>query len=81
MEELLADTSKLALLSEDAVKITLQWENQVKMLFKKLKTSTAINEGTYDELHLKDSRIAIQNMDSRKFTNRMPLSLANPFFC
>ena len=37
MAEILADTSKFELLDDDAVKLTLERENQVKALLKKLK--------------------------------------------
>ena len=37
MDTILADKSKFQLLNEDPVKVTLQRENQVKSLLKKLK--------------------------------------------
>ena len=44
IDTILADTSKFQLLNEDPVKVTLQRENQVKSLLKKLKAENALSE-------------------------------------
>ena len=49
MDEILSDVSKSELLNDDAIKITLKRENQVKALLKKLKTNNCINDRTYNE--------------------------------
>ena len=43
MDEILADTSKFELLDDDAVKLTIKRENQVKALLKKLKSDNCIS--------------------------------------
>ena len=43
MDEILADTSKFKLLDDNAVKLTLKPENQVKVLLKKRKSDNCIN--------------------------------------
>ena len=43
MDEILADTSKFELLDDDAVKLTIKRENQVKTLLKKLKSDNCIS--------------------------------------
>ena len=57
MDAILSDTSKFQLLNEDPVKVTLQRENQVKSLMKKLKAANSLNEKTYNELYPSGSRI------------------------
>ncbi|XP_046841047.1 uncharacterized protein LOC124435142 [Xenia sp. Carnegie-2017] len=59
MMEILTDTSKLELLNDDAIKITLKRENQVKTLLRKLKAKKCINEKTYNELYPTGTRIGI----------------------
>ena len=59
MDEILSDKSKFELLNEDAIKITLKRENQVKALLKKLKTDNCINDRTYNELYPTGTRIGI----------------------
>ena len=59
MDAILSDTSKFQLLNEDPVKVTLQRENQVKSLLKKLKATNSLNEKTYSELYPTGSRIGI----------------------
>ena len=59
MDEILADTSKFELLDDDAVKLTLKRENQVKVLLKKLKLDNCINAKTYNELYPTGIRIGI----------------------
>ena len=59
MDAILSDTSKFQLLNEDPVKVTLQRENQVKSLLKKLKAANSLNEKTYSELYPTGSRIGI----------------------
>ena len=51
MDEILADTSKFELLDDDAVKLTIKRENQVKALLKKLKSDNCMNSKTYNELY------------------------------
>ena len=50
IDRILADTSKFQLLNEDPVKVTLQRENQVKSLLKKLKAENASSKKNYNEL-------------------------------
>ena len=59
MDEILSDKSKFELLNDDAIKITLRRENQVKALLKKLKTNNCINDRTYNELYPTGTRIGI----------------------
>ena len=59
MDEILADTSKFEHLDDDAVKLTLKRENQVKALLKKLKSDNCINAKTYNELYPTGTRIGI----------------------
>ena len=59
IDTILADTSKFQLLNEDPVKVTLQRENQVKSLLKKLKAENALSEKNYNELYPTGSRIGI----------------------
>ena len=59
MDEILSDNSKFELLNDDPVKVTLQRENQVKSLLKKLKAADSINQETYNELYPTGSRIGI----------------------
>ena len=59
MDEILADTSKFKLLDDDAVKLTIKRENQVKALLKKLKSDNCINSKTYNELYPTGTRIGI----------------------
>ena len=59
MDEILSSNSKFELLDEDPIKVTLQRENQVKTLLKKLKASKSIDERTYNELYPTGSRIGI----------------------
>ena len=59
MDAILSDTSKFQLLNEDPVKVTLQRENQVKSLMKKLKAANSLSEKTYNELYPSGSRIGI----------------------
>ncbi|XP_046863266.1 uncharacterized protein LOC124457010 [Xenia sp. Carnegie-2017] len=59
MMEILTDTSKFELLNDDAIKITLKRENQVKTLLRKLKAEKCINEKTYNELYPTGTRIGI----------------------
>ena len=48
MDEILSDTSKFEPLKDDAIKLTLKRENQVKSLLKKLKADNCIDEITYN---------------------------------
>ena len=59
MDEILSDNSKFELLNDDPVKVTLQRENQVKSLLKKLKAADSINQETYNELYPTGSHIGI----------------------
>ena len=60
MDESLADTSKYFLLDDDdAVKLTLKRENQVKALLKKLKFDNSINAKTCNKLYPTGTRIGI----------------------
>ena len=59
MDEILADTSKCELLDDDAVKLTIKRENQVKALLKKLKSDNCMNSKTYNELYPTGTRIGI----------------------
>ena len=59
MDEILADTSKFELLDDDAVKLTIKRENQVKALLEKLKSDNCINSKTYNELYPTGTRIGI----------------------
>ncbi|XP_046863299.1 uncharacterized protein LOC124457051 [Xenia sp. Carnegie-2017] len=59
MMEILTDTSKFELLNDDAIKITLKRENQVKTLLRKLKAEKCINQKTYNELYPTGTRIGI----------------------
>ena len=59
MDEILSDTSKFQLVNDDAIKITLKRENQVKTLLKKLKIDNCIDERAYNELYPTGTRIGI----------------------
>ena len=59
MDEILSDTSKFELLNDDATKLTLKRESQVKTLLMKLKADNCINERTYNELYPTGTRIGI----------------------
>ena len=59
MDEILADISKFEHLDDDAVKLTLKRENQVKALLKKQKSDNCINAKTYNELYPTGTRIGI----------------------
>ena len=59
MDEILDNTSKFELLDDDAVKLTIKRENQVKALLKKLKSDNCINAKTYNELYPIGSSIGI----------------------
>ena len=59
MDEILADSSKFEILDDDAVKLTLKRENQVKALLKKLKSDNCVTEKTYNELYPTGTRIGI----------------------
>ncbi|XP_046841017.1 uncharacterized protein LOC124435112 [Xenia sp. Carnegie-2017] len=59
MDTLLSDTTKFQPLNGDPVKVTLQRENQVKSLLKKLKDANSIGQETYKELYPTGSRIGI----------------------
>ena len=59
MDEILSDKSKFELLIGDAIKRTLERENQVKASLKKLKTSNCINDRTSNELYPTGTRIGI----------------------
>ena len=59
MDEILSDTSKFELLDDDAIKLTLKRESQVKTLLRKLKADNCINERTYNELYPTGTRIGI----------------------
>jgi hypothetical protein len=59
MDEILSDTSKFELLNDDATKLTLKRESQVKTLLRKLKADNCINERTYNELYPTGTRIGI----------------------
>ena len=59
MDEILADTSKFELLDDDAVKLTVKRENQVKALLKKLKSDNCTNAKTFNELYPTVARIGI----------------------
>ena len=51
MDTILTDKSKFQLLNEGPVKVTLQRENQVKSLLKKLKAENSLSEKSYNELY------------------------------
>ena len=55
MDEILSATSKF----DDATKLTLKRENQIKTLLTKLKADNCINEKTYKELYPTGTRIGI----------------------
>ena len=57
MDAILSYMSKF--LNEDPVKVTLQGENQVKFLLKKLKAANFLNEKTYNALYPTGSRRGI----------------------
>ena len=59
MDEILADSSKFEILDDDAVKLTLKRENQVKVLLKKLKSDNYVTEKTYNELYPTGTRIGL----------------------
>ena len=59
MNEILSDTSKFELLDDDAIKLTLKRESQVKTLLRKLKADNCTNERTYNELYPTGTRIGI----------------------
>ena len=59
MDEILADSSKFEILYDDAVKLTLKRENQVKALLKRLKSDNCVTEKTYNELYPTGTRISI----------------------
>ena len=59
VDEILSDTSKFELLNDDAIKITLKRENQVKSLLKKLKADNCIDERTCNEPYPTGTRIGI----------------------
>ncbi len=59
MDEILSDTSKFEPLKDDAIKLTLKRENQVKTLLKNLKADNCIDERTCNELHPTGTRIGI----------------------
>ena len=44
MDGILSDTSKFELLNDDAIKLTLKRENQIKTLLTKLKAGSCISE-------------------------------------
>ena len=46
MDEILLDTSKFELLDDDAIKLTLKRESQVKTLLRKLKADNCIIDGS-----------------------------------
>ena len=58
-EKILSDNSKFELLNDDAIKLALRRENQVKALLKKLKSDNCINRRPYHELHPTGTRIGI----------------------
>ena len=51
MDEILSDTLKFELLNDDAIKLTLQRENQITTLLTKLEADDCIDEKTYKELY------------------------------
>ena len=57
MDEILSETLKFELLNDDAIKLTLKRENQIKTLLTKLKADNCINEKTYKELYPTGTRI------------------------
>ena len=59
MDEILADSSKFEILDDDAVKLTLKRENQVKAFLKKLKSDNCVTEKTYNELYPTGTRTGI----------------------
>ena len=59
MDEILSDTSKFELLDDDATKLTLKRESQVKTLLRKLKADNCVNERTYNDLYPTGTRIGI----------------------
>ena len=78
MDAILSDTSKFQLLNEGPVKVTLQRENQVKSLLKKLKAANSLNEKTYSELYPTGSRIQVYYTASLKSIN--PPFLLDQFY-
>ena len=48
IDSILAEISKFQLLNEDPVKVTLQHENQVKSVLKKLKAENSLSEKNYN---------------------------------
>ena len=73
MDTILADKSKFQLLNEDPVKVTLQCENQVKSLLKKLKAENSLSEKNYNELYPTGSRIGILYGLPKIHTPNIPL--------
>ena len=65
--------TKLAFANEDPVKVTLQRENQVKSLLKKLKAASSLNEKTYNELYPTGSRIGILYGLPKIYKSTIPL--------
>ena len=73
IDTILADKSKFQLLNEDPVKVTLQCENQVKSLLKKLKAENSLSEKNYNELYPTGSRIGIPYGLPKIHTPNIPL--------
>ncbi len=59
MDEILSNTSKFELLNNDAIKLTLKRESQVKTLLKRLKSNNCIKERIYNELYPTGTHIGI----------------------
>ena len=59
MDEILSNTSTFELLDDDAMKLILKRESQVKTLLRKLKADNCINERTCNELYPTGTRIGI----------------------
>ena len=77
MDAILSDMSKFQLLNKDPVKVTLQRENQVKALLKKLKAANSLNEKTYSELYPTGSRIGYYTVSLKSIN---PPFLLDQFF-
>ena len=73
MDEILSDTSKFELLNDDAIKLTLKRESQVKTLLKRLKSNNCINERIYNELYPTGTRIGILYGLQKIHTSSIPL--------
>ena len=62
MDEILSYTSKFELLNDDAIKLTLKRESQIKTLLTKLEADNCIDEKTYKELYTTGTRMYRQTI-------------------